>query len=121
MFLLSAVESRYLMGLDNINKYRTLLSVYRNYLFDYNSYTDIFTIYMYRGNQCTAPVKCPLEQFKDRMLSLLRNDAEKKEFNVFIIILKQVLICLAAWFIFHLVRTMMNYISLRLMATVFCQ
>lgn len=50
-FFLSAVESRYLMGLDNINKYRTLLSVYRNYLFDYNSYTDIFTIYIYRGNQ----------------------------------------------------------------------
>ena len=82
-FFLSAVESRYLMGLDNINKYRTLLSVYRNYLFDYNSYTDIFTIYIYRGNQCTAPVKCSLEQFKDRMLSLLRNDAERKEFNVF--------------------------------------
>lgn len=82
-FFLSAVESRYLMGLDNVNKYRTILSTYRNYLFDYNSYTDIFTIYMYRGNQCSAPIKCSLEQFKERTLSLLRNDTEKKEFGVF--------------------------------------
>ena len=82
-FFLSAVESRYLMALDNVNKYRTILSTYRNYLFDYNSFTDIFTVYIYRGNQCTAPIKCTLEQFRERVLGLLRNDSEKKEFGVF--------------------------------------
>lgn len=56
-YFLSAVESRYLLALDNVNKYRTILSTYRNYLFDYNSYTDMFTIYLYRGNQCNAPIK----------------------------------------------------------------
>jgi len=82
-YFLSAVESRYLMALDNVNKYRTMLSLYRNYLFDYNSANDMFTIYIYRGNQCSAPIKCPLEQFRERMSGLLRNDSEKKEFGIF--------------------------------------
>ena len=82
-YFLSAVESRYLMALDNVNKYRIMLSTYRNYLFDYNSYTDMFTIYMYRGNQCSAPIKGTLEQFRERMLRILRSDTERKEFATF--------------------------------------
>ena len=82
-YFLSAVESRYLMALDNVNKYRTILSTYRNYLFDYNSYTDMFTIYLYRGNQCNAPIKGTLEQFRERMLRILRSDSERKEFATF--------------------------------------
>lgn len=82
-YFLSAVESRYLMALDNVNKYRTILSTYRNYLFDYNSYTDMFTIYLYRGNQCNAPIKVTLEQFRERMLRILRSDSERKEFATF--------------------------------------
>lgn len=82
-YFLSAVESRYLMALDNVNKYRTILSTYRNYLFDYNSYTDMFTIYLYRGNQCNAPIKVTLEQFSERMLRILRSDSERKEFATF--------------------------------------
>ena len=71
------------MALDNVNKYRTILSTYRNYLFDYNSYTDMFTIYLYRGNQCNAPIKVTLEQFRERMLRILRSDSERKEFATF--------------------------------------
>ena len=71
------------MALDNVNKYRTILSTYRNYLFDYNSYTDMFTIYLYRGNQCNAPIKGTLEQFRERMLRILRSDSERKEFATF--------------------------------------
>ncbi len=82
-FFLSAVESRYLMALDNVNKYRIILATYRNYLFDYNSYDDIFTIYRYKGNQCSAFVKEPLEDFRYRMLQILDNDTEKKEFASF--------------------------------------
>ena len=82
-YFLSAVESRYLLALDNVNKYRTILSTYRNYLFDYNSYTDMFTIYLYRGNQCNAPIKGTLEQFRERMLRILRSDSERKEFATF--------------------------------------
>lgn len=82
-YFLSAVESRYLLAIDNVNKYRTMLSLYRNYLFDYNSANDIFTIYIYHGNQCSAPVKCPLEQFRERMMGLFRNDSENKEFEIF--------------------------------------
>lgn len=82
-YFLSAVQSRYLLALDNVNKYRTILSTYRNYLFDYNSYTDMFTIYLYRGNQCNAPIKGTLEQFRERMLRILRSDSERKEFATF--------------------------------------
>lgn len=82
-YFLSAVESRYLLALDNVNKYRTILSTYRNYLFDYNSYTDMFTIYLYRGNQCNAPIKGTLEQFRKRMLRILRSNSERKEFATF--------------------------------------
>lgn len=82
-FFLSAVESRYLMEFDNVNKYRIILATYRNYLFDYNSYDDIFTIYRYNGNQCTAFVKEPLKDFRYRMLQILENDSEKKEFATF--------------------------------------
>ncbi len=82
-YFLSAVESRYLLGMDNLNKYRTILSTFHNYLFDYNSHTDELAIYMYRGNQCSAPIKCPLEKFRERTMSLLRNDEEKSEFQDF--------------------------------------
>lgn len=82
-FFLSAVESRYIMARDNLNKYRTLLSLYKNYLFDYNSKTGIFSLYLYRGNQCSSPVKCDLEQLKERTQALFKNETEKKEFACF--------------------------------------
>lgn len=83
MFPLTALERRYIHARDNLNKYRMILSLHRDYLFDYDASTGIFSMFFYRGNQSIAFIKCSLNDFRDEIMKHYTDDKEKEEFVVF--------------------------------------
>lgn len=82
VYFLSAVESRYILAKNNMNKYRQYLSIYHDYIFDYDVEFDVFTVYVYHGSQTITISKGPLSAFHDRLLPLLESENERNDLEV---------------------------------------
>lgn len=89
IFFLTAVENRYLMAIENLNKYRVFLSLRQDYLFDYDVRTNIFTIFYYTGNQVSHVIKMDIGEFERKMLEKLDNIPDVKELENFVGWVKQ--------------------------------
>lgn len=83
MFNVCSTEARHIKFIDDINKYRTYLSLYQDYLFDYDKETDVFSIYLYMERKSTVLMKSTLQEFYDFALSHITDADGIDEFKVF--------------------------------------
>lgn len=83
IFNICSVEARHIKFIDDINKCRTYLSLYHDYLFDYDPETHIISIFLYMERKATVLKKCSIDEFKESVLAQLKDAAEIDEFNIF--------------------------------------
>lgn len=81
---LYTVENKYIRLNDDANKYRTFLSMYNDYLFDYDTESDTFSIYVYRSMKPMVVYKKTLDEFENFVNGYLNNARHKSDFDVFI-------------------------------------
>lgn len=74
MFPLETMENGFILARSNIKKYRKLLSLYQNYLFDYHEGTDTFTLFLYHSSQSTNIIKCTLKELCDMVKKISKDD-----------------------------------------------
>ncbi len=83
LFNINAIEKRHIRSINELNKYRSFLSMYKDYLFDYDTETGMFSIFLYMGSKSTPFIKCDIEEFQ-QLASISIKDAEaRKEFEIF--------------------------------------
>ena len=58
------MEKKYTRLHNDVNKYRTYLSMYNDYMFDYDTVTDMFSLYIYRSFKATIICKMTLDKFE---------------------------------------------------------
>lgn len=81
---LYTVENKYIRLNDDANKYRTFLSMYNDYLFDYDTESNTFSMYVYRSMKPMVVYKKTLDEFEDFVKGYLNNARHKNDFDVFI-------------------------------------
>ena len=69
---------------NDVNKYRTYLSMYNDYMFDYDTVTDMFSLYIYRSFKATIICKMTLDKFEKVYMEYLNNARQKQDFTDFV-------------------------------------
>lgn len=83
LFNICSTEARHIKYTDDINKYRTYLSLYHDYLFDYDVEKDSLAIFLYMERRATVLYNSSLAEFHEFVLSHLTAPDEIKEFQIF--------------------------------------
>lgn len=83
IFNVCSVEARHIKFIDDINKYRTYLSLYQDYLFDYDVENDVLSIFLYMERKATVLMKCSMEEFLAFALSYLTDPDDIDEVKIF--------------------------------------
>lgn len=83
IFNVCSTEARHIKYTDEINKYRTYLSLYQNYLFDYDVERDAFTVFLYMERKSTVLYRSTLEGLHEFVLSHLTDTDEINQFKIF--------------------------------------
>lgn len=83
IYNLFTIEERYLQAANNSNKYRAFLSMYQDYLFDYDVEQDCISVFRYMGIRSTVLLKCSLEQFRETVRELYPRESFREELEEF--------------------------------------
>lgn len=83
LWSIMSMEYRYKALYDNNNKYRSFLSMYNDYLFDYDFETDTFTIFNYDSIKPNILIKDTFENAKNRIVAVIDDSDSKKRFLEF--------------------------------------
>lgn len=78
------MEKKYTRLHNDVNKYRTYLSMYNDYMFDYDTVTDMFSLYIYRSFKATIICKMTLDKFEKVYMEYLNNARQKQDFTDFV-------------------------------------
>lgn len=81
---ITAIEKRFVRYSDNLNKYRIFLSMYKDFLFDYDITTGLIAIYMYLSRRPTHFIKCNIEELRDLNKNMFPNAEEQHKFSQFL-------------------------------------
>ena len=85
IYCVLSMERRYVPIWNNSNKYRTLLSMYKDYLFDYDMETDIFTIFSYDSCKPCIFIKDTFEQVRRKLVSYIDEPESVDALNDFML------------------------------------
>lgn len=83
IYNLFTIEDKYLEASNNANRYRAFLSMYHDYLFDYDVERDVISVFRYEGVKSTVLVKCSLEEFRQRVTALYPRAVYQEELQDF--------------------------------------
>lgn len=83
IYNLFTIEEKYLQASNDANKYRALLSMYQEYLFDYDVEQDIIAVFRYVGIKSTVLVKCSLKEFREKVCAMYPRKSFQEELEVF--------------------------------------
>lgn len=64
------VSARFGLYMDRIRKYRAVMNMIQDKMFEYNHHTGIFTIYCYVNNRSEIIEKDDLKAWEERMMRL---------------------------------------------------
>lgn len=68
---------------DDADKYKKFLSMYNDYLFDYDIATGIISIYVYRSMKATMIKKMHIDDFEKYIMTFFNNARHKQDFRDF--------------------------------------
>ncbi len=83
IYNLFTIEEKYLQASNDSNRYRAFLSMYQDYLFDYDVEQDCIAVYRYVGIKSTVLIKCSLEQFRESIKLLYPRASFQEELEEF--------------------------------------
>ena len=83
IYNLFTIEEKYLQASDDANKYRAFLSMYQEYLFDYDVEQDSIAVFRYVGIKSTILVKCSLKEFRESVSAMYPRKSFQEELEVF--------------------------------------
>lgn len=78
------MEKKYCRLHDDADKYRKFLSMYNDYLFDYDTSNGMVAIYIYRSLKATMIKKLHIDDFEKYIMTFLNNARHKQDFRDFI-------------------------------------
>lgn len=76
-------EKKYFKIHDDADKYRKFLSMYNDYLFDYDIATGIVSIYVYRSLKATMIKKMHIDDFEKYIMTFFNNARHEQDFHDF--------------------------------------
>ena len=74
-------EKKYLKLHDDADKYKKFLSMYNDYLFDYDISTGIISIYVYRSMKATVIKKMHIDDFEKYIMTFFNNARHEQDFR----------------------------------------
>lgn len=77
------VEKKCIDNINNTNRYRAFLSMYQDYLFDYDEELDRISVFYFEGIRSTVILKCSLEEFRKRVVALYPKPIYQDELQEF--------------------------------------
>ena len=80
---IDTVEEKFIQYSNNLYKYRTLLSLYNDYYFDYDYEKDILTVFAYRNIKPTMFLQCGYNEFEEKARSYIKDDKSKERLEYF--------------------------------------
>lgn len=83
IYNLFTIEEKYLQASNDANRYRAFLSMYQDYLFNYDVEQDIFAVFRYVGIKSTVLMRCSLEELKENVRSMYPRESFQEELDVF--------------------------------------
>lgn len=83
IYNLFTIEEKYLQASNDANRYRAFLSMYQDYLFDYDVEQDCIAVFRYVGIRSTVLLKCSLEQFQQRVRQMYPRSSFQEELEEF--------------------------------------
>lgn len=83
IYNLFTLEEKYLQASNDANRYRALLSMYQEYLFDYDVEQDCIAVFRYVGIKSTVLMKCSLAEFRERVCALYTRKNFQEELEIF--------------------------------------
>ncbi len=83
IYNLFTIENKYLEVSDDANRYRAFLSMYHDYLFDYDVEKDIITVFRYMSLRPTVLVKCSLREFQEKVSEMYSLAVYREGLEVF--------------------------------------
>lgn len=83
MYNIFSMEGRYISVFNNMSKYRAFLSMYSDYLFDYDVELDLISLYRYMGVRSHTIFKCRSQEFYDMALRVCETPEQREEFEEF--------------------------------------
>lgn len=84
IYNLFVMEKKYNKLHDDADKYKKFLSMYNDYLFDYDTSTGIASIYVYRSLKSTLITKMHIDEFEEHILTFFNNARHIQDFKDFI-------------------------------------
>ena len=76
-------EKKYFKLHDDADKYKKFLSMYNDYLFDYDIATGFLSIYVYRSMKATMIKKMHIDDFEKYIMTFFNNARHKQDFRDF--------------------------------------
>lgn len=83
IYNITSIENRHIKFSNDLNKYRSFLSMYQDYLFDYDTETGKFSIYLYLGSKSTPFIQCTMEEFYKKVTRHYEKPEDLTEFETF--------------------------------------
>lgn len=83
IYNLFIIEEKYLQASDDAGRYRAFLSMYQDYLFNYDVEQDSFAVFRYMGIKSTVLMKCSLEELKESVTAMYPRKSFQEELEVF--------------------------------------
>lgn len=80
---IASMEEHQLKFANDLNKYRSYLSIYHNYLFDYDTETGAFAIFMYIGSKSTPFLQCNISDLESKFISMYTDEKDINNFRKF--------------------------------------
>lgn len=74
-------EKKYLRLHDDADRYKKFLSMYNDYLFDYDIATGIISIYVYRSMKATMIKKMHIDDFEKYIMTFFNNARHEQDFR----------------------------------------
>lgn len=83
IYCIYSMEHRYLTAANNSNKYKMFLSMYNDYLYDYDMETGIFTILKYNSSRADIVLKDTFENVRNIVLQRMDDEKMRSEIDNF--------------------------------------
>lgn len=77
------IEKQYIQASNDANRYRAFLSMYQDYLFDYDVEQDCIAVYRYVGIKSSILMKCSLGQFRENVKAMYPRESFQEELEEF--------------------------------------
>lgn len=83
IYNVTSIEKCHIKFVNDLNKYRSFLSMYQDYLFDYDTETGAFSMFLYLGSKSTPFIQCSIDEFHEKVTQHYTRPEDLEDFENF--------------------------------------